>query len=148
MNVPINEHVSVGKRAQASVTVELVPVHVRDLLNVRRLQGRLNTRQTAALLNCGEHDIPVLVSKGLLTPLGRPPANAMKYFAPTEVLELAGDRERMGQICDALYDYWREKNAAKTHGTPKGRASSNGSGALKRNCPEHVSAKREPHHSS
>jgi hypothetical protein len=124
MNVPINEHVTVGTRAQQSASVELVPVHVRDLLNVRRLQGRLNTRQTAALLNCGEHDIPVLVSKGLLTPLGTPPSNAVKYFAPTEVLELAGDRERMGQICDALYEYWRGKNAAnakhKSRSSPRG----------------------------
>ena len=114
MNVPINEHVTVGNRTPISRTVDLLPVPVRDLLNVRRLQGRLSTRQTAALLNCGEHDIPVLVSKGLLTPLGHPPQNAMKYFAPTEILELAGDRERMSQICDALYGHWRVKNAAKT----------------------------------
>ncbi len=133
MNVPINEHVTVGKRTSPSVGVELVPAPVRDLLNVRRLQGRLNMRQTAALLNCGEHDIPVLVSQGLLTPLGRPPANAMKYFAPTEVLELAGDRERMGQICDALYEHWRAKNAAKSNQSPKRRSSSNGAGVLKRN---------------
>ena len=43
-----------------------------------------------------------------------PPPNAVKYFAPTEVLELAGDGERMGQICDSIYEYWREKNAAKS----------------------------------
>ena len=138
MNVPINEHVGVSpgrSRIQPSVGVELVPNHVRDLLNVRRLQGRLNTRQTAALLNCGEHDIPVLVNKGLLTPLGHPPANAMKYFAPTEVLELAGDRERMGQICDALYEYWRGKNAARANGTRKARSATSGvsNGAYNRN---------------
>ena len=130
MNVPINEHVAVSQvraRTSPSVTVELVSIHVRDLLNVRRLQGRLNSRQTAALLNCGEHDIPVLVSKGLLTPLGHPPANAMKYFAPTEVLGLAGDPERMGQICDALYEHWRGKNAAKTNGARTPGSSSNGS---------------------
>ena len=130
MNVPINEHVAVLQtraRTQPSTAIELVPIHVRDLLNLRRLQGRLNTRQTAALLNCGEHDIPVLVNKGLLTPLGHPPANAMKYFAPTEVLELAGDSERMGQICDALYEYWRGKNAAKSNGVQKSCSSNNGS---------------------
>ncbi len=115
MNVPINEHVTVFKRPHQSSAVELVPVHVRELLNLRRLQGRLNARQTAALLNCGEHDIPVLIARGLLTPLGRPPANAMKYFAPTEVLELAGDSERMSQICDAIYGYWRKKNDARTN---------------------------------
>ena len=135
MNFPINEQVTASKRPQASTSVDLLPAHVRDFLNVRRLQGRLNVRETAALLNCGEHDIPVLVARGLLTPLGHPPANAVKYFAPTEVLELAGDRERMGQICDALYEHWREKNAAKGNDTRKARASTSGSsnGAHKRN---------------
>ena len=56
----------------------------------------------------------MLVSKCFLKPLGHPPPNAVKYFAPTEVLELAGDGERMGQICDSIYEYWREKNAAKS----------------------------------
>ena len=135
MSVFVNEQVAAGRRAQSSGAVELVPVQVRELLNVRRLQGRLNTRQTAALLNCGEHDVPVLVGKGLLTPLGHPPPNAMKYFAPLEVLELAGDREKMGQICDALYEHWREKNAAKASATRKARSATSGvsNGALKRN---------------
>ena len=96
--------------------IELVPVQVRELLNVRRLPARLTAPQTAALLNCGEHDIPVLVRKGLLRPLGHPPPNAMKYFAPADVLELAGDSQRMGRICDAIHEYWRGKNAAKSKG--------------------------------
>jgi len=100
--------------------IELVPVHVREVLNLRRLPARLTVQQTAALLNCGEHDIPVLVRKGFSKPLGHPPPNAVKYFAPTEVLELAGDRERMGQICDSIYEYWREKNAAKSSRNSKG----------------------------
>ena len=65
-------------------------------------------------------DIPVLVSKCFLKPLGHPPPNAVKYFAPTEVRELAGDCERMGQICDSIYEYWREKNAAKSSRNSKG----------------------------
>jgi len=135
VSVFVNEQVTAGKGPQSSGGVELVPVPVRELLNVRRLQGRLNTRQAAALLNCGEHDIPVLVSKGLLTPLGHPPPNAMKYFAPLEVLELAGDREKMGQICDVIYEHWREKNAAKASATRKARSATSGgsNGALKRN---------------
>ena len=104
-----------------------------DALGVSR--ATLYRRQTAALLNCGEHDIPVLVSKGLLTPLGHPPPNAMKYFAPLEVLELAGDREKMGQICDVIYEHWREKNAAKASATRKARSATSGcsNGAHKRN---------------
>jgi hypothetical protein len=138
MNVPINERVTVSSVCNRPKNVPdpvLVPTNIRDLLNVRRLQGRLNTRQTAALLNCAEHDIAVLVAKGLLTPLGHPVAGSMKYFAPTEVLELAGDREKMGQICDVLYEHWREKNAAKASATRKARSATSGgsNGARKQN---------------
>lgn len=113
MNAQINERVA-GPMSKEKTEIHLVSVHVRDLLNARRLPGRLTVRQAAALLNCGEHDIPVLVSHKLLTPLGHPPPNAQKYFSPIEVLELAGDPERMGQICDTLYQHWQTKNAAKS----------------------------------
>jgi hypothetical protein len=118
MDAQVNEKVAVkadGKKSnEQTPSPYLVSVHVRDLLNLHRLPARLTVRETAGFLNCREHDIPVLVSNGLLTPLGHPPMNAQKYFAPTEVLELAGDRERMGEICDTLYQYWHTKNSAKT----------------------------------
>jgi len=135
MNAPINERVTaVAFPGKAGVTgrIELVPVPVRELLNVRRLPARLTVAQTAALLNCGEHDIPVLVNRGLLKPLGHPPPNAVKYFAPTDVLELAGDSKRMGQICDALHEHWRDKNAAKGNGAHKARSRLNGAAVPKR----------------
>jgi hypothetical protein len=116
MDALINERVSATSgfaKANVPSRIELVPVQIREVLNLRRLPARLTVQQTAALLNCGEHDIPVLVSHGLLKPLGHPGANAVKYFAPTDVLELAGDREVMAQICDAIYEHWRRKNAAK-----------------------------------
>jgi hypothetical protein len=135
MNAPINERVTAlpafGK-TRVTGRIELLPAQTRELLNVRRLPARLTVAQTAALLNCGEHDIPVLVSNGLLKPLGHPPPNAVKYFAPTEVLELAGDSEQMGQICDAVYEHWRGKNAAKSNGAHKRRSLGNGAAVLKR----------------
>ncbi len=129
MEVPVNDELSVrhgSSQSKAAPQVYLVSAHVRDLLNVRRLQGRLTTRQTAALLNCGEHDIPVLVSHGLITPLGHPPPNAQKYFSPVEILQLAGDSEQMGQICDALYKHWQVKNSAKSGGGHKPEIARNG----------------------
>lgn len=135
MEALINERVTAPAgfaRARGAARTELVSSHVRDVLNLRRLPARLNVQQAAALLNCGEHDIPVLVSNGLLKPLGHPPANAVKYFAPTDVLELAGDGKRMGQICDAIYEYWRGKNAAKSRGTHTRRAPVNGADVAQR----------------
>jgi hypothetical protein len=131
MEVSVNDELSVrhtGPKLRETPQVYLVSAHVRDLLNVRRLQGRLTTRQTAALLNCGEHDIPVLVSHGLIKPLGNPPPNAQKYFSPVEILQLAGDSERMGRICDALYKHWQVKNAAKSGARQKPEVARNGNG--------------------
>jgi len=135
MDALINERVTASPglaRSTAPARIELVPMHVRDVLNLRRLPARLTVAQTAALLNCGEHDIPVLVNRGLLKPLGHPPPNAVKYFAPTDVLELAGDSKRMGQICDALHEHWRDKNAAKGNGAHKARSRLNGAAVPKR----------------
>lgn len=131
MDALVNErvpHSPAFGQARLPGRIELVSLQARDVLNLRRLPARLTVQQTAALLNCGEHDIPVLVSRGLLQPLGHPPPNAVKYFAPTEVLELAGDSKRMGQICDAVYEHWRGKNAAKTNGAHRLRRAVNGGG--------------------
>jgi len=125
MDALINERVGLNKIKWPG-RAELFPVQVRDVLNLRRLPARLTVQQTAALLNCGEHDVPVLISNGMLKPLGHPPANAVKYFAPTDVLELAGDSERMAQICDTIYEHWRAKNAARSNGNGNKRSHPNG----------------------
>jgi hypothetical protein len=135
MDALINERVTASAgfgKSKVPGRIELVSVQVRDVLNLRRLPARLTVQQTAALLNCGEHDIPVLVCRGLLKPLGHPPANAVKYFAPTDVLELAGDSERMGRICDAIYKHWRDKNAAKADGAHGTGSRVSGAGVAKR----------------
>ena len=82
----------------------------------------LNMAQTAVMLGLAEHDIPVLVRAGLLKPLGDPPPNAVKHFASIHVLELAGELARLCKIRNAVYEYWRGKNAAKS----KPRHSRNG----------------------
>jgi hypothetical protein len=81
----------------------------------------------AILLNVGEHDIPVLVSGGLLKPLGHPQPNAVKYFATVDLLERADDRAWLSQMCDTIYEYWSMKNAnAKTRRRIGSRGSQNG----------------------
>lgn len=56
------------------------------LLNVLRLPARVNATQAAELIGCREHDIPALVRRRLLKPLGEGRANSVKYFA-TAMLE-------------------------------------------------------------
>jgi hypothetical protein len=78
-----------------------------------QIPARLTAEQTAWVLNCQPHDIPVLVASRLLKPLGNPQPNSVKYFASIEVLELKKDRTWLVRMTNALNQYWQKKNAAK-----------------------------------
>jgi hypothetical protein len=84
-----------------------------------RCPARLTVEQAAWALGCQVHDMPVLVSCGLLKPLGNPQPNATKFFCTTEVLELAKDRSWLVKVTKAISENWRKKNARK-----KGRSIS------------------------
>lgn len=76
--------------------------------------ARLTAEQTAWVLNCQVHDVPILVAARLLKPLGNPPPNSVKFFATREVLELAEDRSWLARMTNALNQHWQRKNAAKS----------------------------------
>ncbi len=78
--------------------------------------GRLDAAQTAVLLGCQEHDIPILVNRGLLEPLGNPIQNARKYFAAVHVLALAQDPVWLNKATKILYQHWAGKNAERRKG--------------------------------
>lgn len=69
----------------------------KDFLSLVTPPARLGINETAWLLGFNEHDIPVLVSAGLLKPLGRPPASGSKYFATVELQNLRSDTRWMVQ---------------------------------------------------
>jgi hypothetical protein len=86
--------------------------------------ARLTVEQTAWILNCQPHDIPILVGARLLRPLGNPPPNGIKYFSTAEVLDQTKDRSWLAKITNTVCQHWQKKNARK-----KGRlagTSSNG----------------------
>jgi hypothetical protein len=83
------------------------------LLNCRRLPGRLNTSETALLLGFQEHDIAPLVAAKLLVPLGKPAANAPKYFATVDVIARSEDRDWLSDATKAISKHWLSKNARK-----------------------------------
>lgn len=80
------------------------------LLNCRRLPARLNTTETAIVLGFQEHDITALIGAKLLMPLGKPVANAPKYFGAVDVVARAQDRDWLSQATRALSKFWNEKN--------------------------------------
>jgi hypothetical protein len=82
------------------------------------LPGRLDAKQAAQVLGVQEHDVPVLVSRKLLDPLGDPVDNAKKYFAAVEIMEKAADPGWLAKATRNLYRHWQEKNASrKSNGT-------------------------------
>jgi hypothetical protein len=75
--------------------------------------ARLTAEQTAWVLNCQVHDVPVLIAARLLRPLGNPSPNGIKFFSTVEVLEFAKDRSWLAKVTNTVCGYWQKKNAQK-----------------------------------
>ena len=73
----------------------------QPIFSVRRLPARLTAEQSASVLVFEEHDIPKLVQKKLLKPLGHPAKNCVKHFWVDDVLEIAKDRDLLAKAEDA-----------------------------------------------
>src|ERR1051325_10463255 len=89
----------------------------RFLTLLGQLPARLTAEQVAWVLNCQPHDVPVLVAKRLLKPLGNPPTNGVKYFSTMLLLDLTKDAAWLAKITSAIHDYWRAKNSRKVSTT-------------------------------
>jgi hypothetical protein len=90
---------------------------VERFLNLKNLPQRLSPVEAAAMLGLSPHEIPILVSKGLLKPLGHPAPNAPKEFLRAAIVDLERDEKWHGKATDVLQQYWRLKNARKQDAT-------------------------------
>ena len=79
------------------------------------------------MLNCQLHDISVLVAARILKPLGNPAANAIKFFATSEVNELAKDRTWLVKLTNAVNQHWQHQNNRKLHRTINGSGNNHAS---------------------
>ena len=95
-----------------------------------QLPARLTVEQTAWVLNCQPHDVPVLVVARLLKPLGNPQPNSTKYFATLEILELIKDRAWLAKMTNAVSQHWKQKNHRKTAHTQNETASADAAPAV------------------
>ena len=86
----------------------------KELLSLARLPARLNTLETAVYLGFKPHDIPFLVARGLLKPLGRPMPNSEKYFARSKLVEAENNEEWLSRATAVLSQHWQTKNARKS----------------------------------
>lgn len=84
-------------------------------LNLRHLPASVTAEQAAGYLGISPHEIPVIVAKGLLKPLGHPAPNAPKFFLMATLEDLRRDEKWFGKMRDAIREYWRYKNSRKTN---------------------------------
>ena len=87
---------------------------------IRGLPGRLKTEEVTELLSCSVDDVSILVSRGVLHPLGSPRPNAVKQFSAIEVITLLADRKSLDEMTKTISAYWRRKNARRKGGKQGG----------------------------
>jgi hypothetical protein len=92
-------------------------------LNQKIHSERLTAEETAWLLGFSAHEIPILVAKGLLKPLGHPAPNAPKFFLTATLKDLERDEKWHGKAADTVQEYWRNKNSRKQDSTDKRQPS-------------------------
>jgi len=106
----------------------------KEFLSLPTLPGRFNPSEAAWRLGFEPHDIPILIRVGLLKPLGRPPANSVKYFAGIEIEELKRDAKWLAKASDALRHHWKLKNEQAAQTRSRSGHSPGGNGQ-----PDHAS---------
>ncbi|MGH7988679.1 MAG: hypothetical protein ACREDS_00585 [Limisphaerales bacterium] len=79
-------------------------------MNLKTLPGRVRMEEAALLLGFSTHEIPILVSNGLIKPLGHPPVTGVKYFSIVALEELRRDEKWLAKASDCIVQYWQDVN--------------------------------------
>lgn len=95
----------------------------KEILSLPALPGRLTPAETAWRLGFEPDHIAILVSLGLLKPLGRPSLSTVKYFASLEIEALRNDPKWLAKATDALRHKWKLKNDAARKSSGNGLSS-------------------------
>jgi hypothetical protein len=92
-------------------------------LNLKTQSERLTADEAAWLLGFSPHEIPILIAKNLLKPLGHPAPNGPKHFLTATLKDLERDEKWHSKAADAVMEYWRCKNNRKQDSTDKQQPS-------------------------
>jgi hypothetical protein len=87
--------------------------HQERFLSLRIYPARLKAEEAGWLLGFLPHEITILMSEGLLKPLGRPPQNGPKYFSTATLEELRRDPKWLSRASDSIVQYWKVRNDRK-----------------------------------
>jgi hypothetical protein len=69
------------------------------------------------MLGFSAHEIPILIARNLLKPLGHPAHNGPKHFLAATLEDLRRDEKWHSKAADAVMEYWRYKNGRKQDST-------------------------------
>ena len=94
----------------AAQQLEIVAKQQNRFLNRAHPPARLSATDAAEILGFHEDDMSILVREKLLSPLGSPSHNSVKYFALVDVAALGGNVERLSMATEAIY----QRNRGKT----------------------------------
>jgi hypothetical protein len=75
--------------------------------------GRIASEEVAAVIPCRKDQIPVLIGKGLLRPLGTPADNATRWFSLCAVQVSLWDEAWLSEVTRVLSARDAERNALK-----------------------------------
>ncbi len=101
-----------GERPAADGSPRLL-AFLQRALDRERPPARLTAAQAADLLGFEKDDLALLAARGLLVPLGDPAANAVKYYALTDIAAFSEDRPGLDQATQLIYRRNRSKVAAQ-----------------------------------
>ena len=87
----------------AAQQVEIIAKQHDRFLNRAHPPARLSATDAAEILGFHEDDMSILVREKLLSPLGSPSHNSVKYFALVDVAALGGNVERLSMATEAIY---------------------------------------------
>ena len=97
----------------AAQQVEIVARQNDRFLNRAHPPARLSATDAAEILGFHEDDMSILVREKLLSPLGNPSHNSVKYFALVDVAALGNNVDCLSMATAAIYQRNRCKAKAK-----------------------------------
>jgi len=112
---------AISPRQRMNVTAQQT-----EFLSWKVVPARLDATQAAWFLGFEPHEIPRLVTAGLLKPLGHPARNSTKFFAAETLEQFRRDEKWLARASDAIASYWRERNGRRQKADGRERCEPNG----------------------
>ena len=84
-----------------------------EFLSWKLVPARLDATQAAWFLGFEPHEIPRLVTAGLLKPLGHPQRYCVKKFSRETLARNIADETWLDKVAAAIHRHWRIQNALK-----------------------------------